>query len=198
MFLIFGLGNPGDEYEGTRHNVGRSVVSLLAKNNDFEDFVPDKKTNSLFSSGKIGKEKVQLFLPEGFMNNSGKTVLKVVKGKPPFLKVVVLHDDLDIPVGRVKISFGKKSGGHRGVESIAKAIKTNDFVRVRIGISPVTVSGKIKKPQGEKDVIDFILGKLTKKEAEDLKKNIKNGSKAIEELVTTDLSSAMNVWNSKV
>lgn len=195
MFYIFGLGNPGDEYIGTRHNVGRDVVSLFAKNADFDEFVFDKKSNSLISEGKFGKQKVALCLPEGFMNNSGKSVSNLVKGKAPFENVVVVHDDLDIPVGRIKISFGKKAGGHRGVESIAKVLKTNDFIRVRVGISPHTASGKIKKPQGEKEVIDFILGKLSKKENEDLKKNIKNASKSLESIVNDGFTNAMNFWN---
>jgi PTH1 family peptidyl-tRNA hydrolase len=196
MFLIFGLGNPGDEYEGTRHNVGRMVLSILAKNNDFDDFSLDKKSNSLISSGKIGKEKVELVMPEGFMNNSGKTVGSLVKTKAPFEKVIVIHDDLDIPIGSIKVSFGKKPGGHRGVESISKVLKSDDFIRVRIGISPKTASGKIKKPQGEKDVIDFILGKLSKSENEALKKTVKNGAKSVEDILNNDLSSAMNFWNS--
>jgi PTH1 family peptidyl-tRNA hydrolase len=196
MFLIFGLGNPGDEYEGTRHNVGRMVLSILAKNNDFDDFSLDKKSNSLISSGKIGKEKVELVMPEGFMNNSGKTVGSLVKTKAPFEKVIVIHDDLDIPIGSIKVSFGKKPGGHRGVESISKVLKSDDFIRVRIGISPKTASGKIKKPQGEKDVIDFILGKLSKSENEALKKTVKNGAKSVEDILNNNLSSAMNFWNS--
>lgn len=196
MFLIFGLGNPGDEYEGTRHNVGRMVVSILAKNNDFDDFILDKKSNSLISSGKIGKEKVELVMPEGFMNNSGKTVGSLVKTKAPFEKVIVIHDDLDIPIGSIKVSFGKKPGGHRGVESVSKVLKSDDFIRIRIGISPKTAFGKIKKPQGEKDVIDFILGKLSKNENEALKKTVKNGAKAVEDILNNDLSFAMNFWNS--
>lgn len=196
MFLIFGLGNPGDEYEGTRHNVGRMVVSILAKNNNFDDFILDKKSNSLISSGKIGKEKVELVMPEGFMNNSGKTVGSLVKTKAPFEKVIVIHDDLDIPIGSIKVSFGKKPGGHRGVESVSKVLKSDDFIRIRIGISPKTASGKIKKPQSEKDVIDFILGKLSKNENEALKKTVKNGAKAVEDILNNDLSFAMNFWNS--
>lgn len=196
MFLIFGLGNPGDEYEGTRHNVGRMVVSILAKNNNFDDFILDKKSNSLISSGKIGKEKVELVMPEGFMNNSGKTIGSLVKTKAPFEKVIVIHDDLDIPIGSIKVSFGKKPGGHRGVESVSKVLKSDDFIRIRIGISPKTASGKIKKPQSEKDVIDFILGKLSKNENEALKKTVKNGAKAVEDILNNDLSFAMNFWNS--
>jgi PTH1 family peptidyl-tRNA hydrolase len=198
MFYIFGLGNPGDEYLGTRHNVGRDAVSLFAKNNDFDDFQFDKKSNSLVSIGKFGKEKVTLCLPQGFMNNSGKTIGYFVKTKPPFLSLIVVHDDLDLPVGRIKVSFGKKSGGHRGVESVAKTLKTKDFIRVRVGISKHTPSGKIKKPQGEKEVIDFILSKLNKKDIEDLKKNIKNGSKALETILSDGFSMAMNIWNQSV
>jgi PTH1 family peptidyl-tRNA hydrolase len=196
MFLIFGLGNPGEEYEGTRHNVGRMIVSILAKNNDFDDFSLDKKSNSLISSGKIGKEKVELVMPEGFMNNSGKTVGSLVKTKTPFEKVIVIHDDLDIPIGSIKVSFGKKPGGHRGVESISKVLKSDDFIRVRIGISPKTSSGRIKKPKGEKEVIDFILGRMNKNESEAIKKTVKNGAKVVEDILNNGLSSAMNFWNS--
>ena len=96
------------------------------------------------------------------MNKSGLAVKPIITSKKKAEALIVIHDDLDLPIGKFKISFNKSSGGHRGVESIIKAIKTEAFTRVRIGISPATPSGKLKKPKGEKDVGDFILGEFKK------------------------------------
>ncbi len=198
MYVIVGLGNPGEEYENTRHNVGRMVVSEFCRKNDIAELAFDKKSNALVSEGKIDKEKVVAVLPETFMNKSGAAVAKFVKSKKAAETLVVVHDELDLPLGRVKVSFNKSSGGHRGVESIKKAVGTEAFVRVRVGISPATASGKLKKPIGEEVVNKFILGKFSKKDEEGLKKISKNLQAALALLVSEGKERAMNEWNGKL
>lgn len=211
MYVIVGLGNPGVEYENTRHNIGRMLVAdffaKIAKDcaksgSDVSEFVFNKKSNALVSEGKIGSgkkaQKVVALLPETFMNKSGAAVGKFVKSKKAAEMLVVVHDELDLPLGRGKISFNKSSGGHRGVESIAKAVGTEAFVRIRIGISPATPSGKLKKPIGEKVVNDFILGKLSKRDEDALKKVSKSFNEVLALLIAEGRDRAMNEWNGKL
>lgn len=183
-YIIAGLGNPGQEYENTRHNVGRMFVEYLRKKESFSEWREDKKLKAAFSDGKVGKSKVLLFEPNGFMNNSGKSLVSLVKNKKQAEQLVVVYDDLDLPLGSLKISFNRGSGGHRGVESVIKALKTRAFIRIRVGTCPATPSGKLKKPDGEKKVIDFILGKFKPKESEVLKKSFKKAHEAVEIMVS--------------
>ncbi len=175
QWIVAGLGNPGVEYDDTRHNVGRDFLRAVEK--------------------KIPK-KIKIVLPDTYMNNSGAAFKKLVTSKKAAESLVVLHDELDLPLGVVKFSFGSGAGGHRGVESIQKAIKTKDFVRIRIGISPSTPSGKIKKPDAEK-VVDFVLGKFKPKEVEKLKKVRKTVADALELLFEEGLDKARTEINSR-
>ena len=124
MNYIVAIGNPGEEYKNTRHNVGRIVLEEFVKKNDFPDWVLDNKLKALSSQSKIGKEKAHLIEPETFMNKSGLSLQPIITSKKKAEELIVIHDDLDLPLGKFKISFNKSSGGHRGVESIIKAIKT--------------------------------------------------------------------------
>lgn len=189
-YIIVGLGNPGEEYVETRHNVGRMVLDAFVKTHELSDFEFDKKLNALVTDGKFGKNKVTLIKPETFMNKSGDSVRSLIKSKKAAETLVVIHDDLDIPLGKMKVSFNKSSGGHRGVESIMKAIKTEEFIRIRIGISAETASGKIKKPQGEEKVIKAILGDFKKDEMPELKKMIKKSVLALEKVIADGWSVA--------
>ncbi len=185
-YIITGLGNPGQEYENTRHNTGRIAVDALAKKIDLDssEWKEDKKLKSEVAKTKIGKNSALLIKPNTFMNKSGDAVRSLVKNKKQAETLVVIHDDLDIPFGKIKISFNKSAGGHRGVESIVKAVKTTSFIRMRIGISPTTASGKMKKPSGEKDVANLILGKFKPSEIESLKKIMKNAVMGLELIIT--------------
>ena len=196
-YTIVGLGNPGEEYENTRHNVGRIVVDEFADKNDFEKLISDKKVKGLCIDGKIGKSKVLLLEPETFMNKSGDSVRYVIKNKKDALGMILIHDDLDLPFGKFKISFNKSSGGHRGVESVIKAVKTTEFTRIRVGISKATPSGKLKKPTTEKDVIALILGKFSKSEFEIMKKVAKNASDAIKMIIEEGREKAMGEFNGR-
>ncbi len=188
MYIIVGLGNPGEEYESTHHNTGRMIISDFAKQHDFPEWVFDKKSNALKSEGKIGKEKVMLLLLETFMNNSGNAVAKFITSKKKAERLIVVHDDLDLPLGRFKISFAKHSAGHKGVESVIRKVKTNEFIRVRVGISPK------KKPDG-KDLLKLLLGKFSPKELPIFKKTIKKIIPALEAIVSEGSEKAMSEFN---
>lgn len=188
MYTIVGLGNPGEEYKMTRHNTGRMVVEDFAKAKKFPDWTFDKKINALKSEKKSGKGKAILILPETFMNNSGNAVVKIITSKKKAEQLVAIHDDLDLPLGKFKISFAKSSAGHRGVESVIKKIKTEKFIRIRVGTSPK------KKPQG-KDVIKFLMGKFPPKELSIFKKTSKKITPALEMIISEGLQKAMSQYN---
>jgi len=196
MYTIVGLGNPGEEYESTRHNTGRYVLLHFLKTFDFPDMVFNKKYQSLASEGKVKKEKVLVLFPETFMNKSGASISSLITSKKKAESLVVVHDDLDLPIGKIKISFNRGTGGHRGVLSIVKTLKTEGFVRIRVGISPASPSGKIKKPKGDRDVEKHILGKWKPPEIEALKKVSKKITGALEVLVTESKEKAMSEFNS--
>lgn len=179
QYLIVGLGNPGEEYADTRHNAGRMVVEAFRKKNDFPEWTTDKSLKALVSKGSWGKDKVVLLMPDNFMNVSGKSVAPLVKNAKDAERTLVVYDDLDLPVGGMKMSFNRSSGGHKGVESIIKALKTKAFARLRVGICPTTPTGKPRKPKGEEAFLDFIVGPFKKAELDEIKKATKRGAEAI-------------------
>ena len=195
-YIIVGLGNPGEEYENTRHNTGRIAVDTFAKKIGVDEWKEDKKIKSEIAKAKLGKNTVLLVKPNTFMNKSGDAVRSLVKSKKAAETLVVVHDDMDIPFGKIKISFNKSSGGHKGVESIIKAVKTEGFIRMRIGICPMTPSGKPKKPQGEKAVIDLILGKMKPSELDSWKKIMKKAADGLESIVIEGRDAATMKINS--
>ena len=160
-YTIVGLGNPGSEYTNTKHNVGRMVIASLADKYDIE-LHEHKPTNALKGSGSVEGEKVVLLAPNTFMNKSGASVMKVVKSVHAAKKLIVVYDDLDLPLGAFKISYGGGSGGHKGIESIARSLKTKDFIRLRVGISGKTPKGILKKPKGEETVIKYLMSDFGK------------------------------------
>jgi peptidyl-tRNA hydrolase, PTH1 family len=193
-YVFVGLGNPGEEYTETRHNTGRILLTSFGKMHDAE-WKTDKKLSAQVAKVKVGKTPVTLVIPDTFMNNSGKAVKPFVGSIKSAEKLMVLYDDLDLPFGASKISFNKSSGGHKGLESIIKNIKTEKFARVRVGISPTTASGKIRKPQGEENVTKVILGKFKTEELAELKKLSKKVNEALEVFVSGGLEKAMTFFN---
>ncbi len=179
MKLVVGLGNPGAEYENTRHNTGRIMVGVVEKKLDKEN----------------NKQKIKFLTPDNFMNNSGKAVAPLVKNKKDLKDLVVIYDDIDLQLGKIKISFDRSSGGHNGLESIIKKLKSKEFVRIRVGISPATPKGVVKKPQGEKAVLNFLLGEFKKSELETIKKLSKTVTEAIETIFTEGKEKAMSLYN---
>ncbi|MCH8050172.1 aminoacyl-tRNA hydrolase [Patescibacteria group bacterium] len=194
-YIFVGLGNPGDEYKNSRHNTGRMVLEYLHNAGDFSEWKHNVKLNALVSKGKIRSKVVTLIEPETMMNKSGYSLSGLVTNAKSAENIVVLYDDIDLPLGRVKISFGRGSGGHKGLASIIKKIKTKDFVRFRIGISLPLKRGGVKKPKGESGVIDFILGDFSKKEKAQINKIAKQVSEVAEALVTKGLNNARNSFN---
>lgn len=191
LWIIVGLGNPDRTYEQTRHNTGRDAVRLFGLKAGFGEWKENAKAMALVA----GDKRMTLVLPNTYMNKSGNAVAHFVKAAKAAERLVVIHDDLDLPVGKIKISFGRGSGGHKGVESVMRAIKTKKFVRVRIGVSPVGASGKTKKPQGEKEVENFILSKFKSNEQVQLKKVLKQVSEVIAVLVKEGRERAMGAFN---
>ncbi len=194
MYYIIGLGNPGGEYKISRHNTGRIVVENFNKKEEIGDFELNKKLNALIASGKTGKENVELIMPETYMNKSGLSLRSLITNKKRTQNLIVIHDDIDLPLGKFKISFARGSGGHKGVESVIKNIKTQDFIRIRVGISPSTPSGKLKKPEGKK-MVDFIIGNFKPKEIQVLKKVSNKISQALRVIIDEGLSKAMSLFN---
>ncbi len=195
MMLIVGLGNPGEEYAKTRHNAGRIILEHIANAEEFSDWKNDMKTKSLRAKGEVEGEKFDFMLPETFMNNSGNAVAQVIDDKKKLKNLVVVYDDLDIPVGSLKISFNRSSGGHNGVESIIKKVKSKEFVRIRIGVSPHTPTGKLKKPSGEQAVLKFLLGAFKEDELKTLKKQSKLVTEILSTLANGGKDKAMSLYN---
>lgn len=211
MKLIVGLGNPGEKYERTRHNLGFMVVEKFLK-----DFQPVSQTiwsketkfkseiakiewqrrSSLRSSGQALVEKVILIKPNTYMNNSGMAVqLAISYWRLATSDVWIIHDDIDLPLGTMKIRFGGASAGHKGIESIITSLKTDKFWRFRmgIGISRLKIQDEKSKI---KNVEDFVLGEFSAAEKGKLKDLIKRGSKAIQTGLENGLETAMNRFNS--
>lgn len=187
MLLVVGLGNPGEEYKSTRHNIGRETVRSLRKEAGLRDFRFEKKWNVWISEGKIGKEKAVLLIPDTFVNKSGTAVAPVArffKVKPK--DIFLVHDDADLPLGRAKLSFAKHSAGHKGVESVIRALKTIEFWRFRLGIA------------GRKDIPaeKIVLKKFSPEEMRVAKKVIKKTIKAIDIAAQEGPDRAMNQYNS--
>src|SRR3989338_2023889 len=211
MFILVGLGNPGEEYETTRHNTGAMVLDVFRKTQDFPEWALDTKRKALTSEGSVSssqvkgqRSKVLLLQPQTFMNKSGESLKNLPlatknlrQGKKKIKEIpnlVVLHDDLDIPFGKFKISFDKSSGGHRGVESIIRTVKTRGFTRVRIGIAQSQAA--VAKSQDDKTVEKIILGKFTPDQITTLKKMAKFIAEGLSVLITEGREKAMSQYHS--
>ena len=185
MILIAGLGNPGEKFKNTRHNVGFMVIDAFAEKNNFPDFKFSKKFNSLISEEILYGEKITLTKPQTFMNNSGVAVKKILSStKTTRPGLVVIHDDIDLPLGKIKIVKNRGSAGHKGVQSIIEKLGTNEFIRLRVGILPE--SGKPKNPE------KFVLQKFTK---EIMEKAIDKAVNALDLLIKEGVEKAMNEYN---
>ena len=195
--VIVGLGNPGKEYEKTRHNAGRNAALLVAKLESFDEPVFNKKANAFIAKGKIGNEGATIVLPETFVNLSGKAVAQFIKSPKAAKNLLVIHDDLDLPLGTIKMVFGRGSGGHKGVESIMRAVKTQDFTRIRIGISAEGKKHQTKKVSGEEKVIKHVIGKWKPGEEAMLKKVLKKAAEAARLFVAEGIDSATQFANTR-
>lgn len=190
-YIIAGLGNPGEEYENTRHNTGEMMLRSLTD----DDFSFDKKMNAEVAVATIGKEKVKLVFPHTFMNNSGKALTYLVKSVKAAEKLIVIYDDFNLPLGTLRLSFNRSSGGHNGLESIIQHLKTEAFIRIRIGVAPENSKGNAKVPHGDEKIEKFILGKFKEAEMKEMKKIAKKIPEIVEMIITEGKEKAMSVYN---
>lgn len=196
MILIVGLGNPGRKFQKSRHNLGFMVIEGFRIKNDFKEFKFSRKSNSLISGGFINNQRIILARPQTFMNNSGQSVKLLLKKLNNSAmtelmslpnRLFVIHDDIDLPLGKIKIVKNRGAGGHKGVESIIKELKTKNFIRFRIGIQP-----KIGKP---KNVEKYVLQKFSKTEEKVIRVAIKKTCLAIGTTLKKGLEKTMAQYN---
>jgi len=199
MILLVGLGNPGKKYINTRHNIGFWIVDKFARKNNFPEFklskpftffakkVKGKKFSSLISEGSLDSKKVIIAKPQTFMNQSGKAVKKIITYyQLPVTNLLVVHDDIDLLLGKIRIVKNRGAAGHKGVESIIKEIGTKGFVRFRVGIQPGA------KP---KEAERFVLQKFKKDEEEIIKEAVNKIVEAIESTLREGLEKSMSEYN---
>jgi len=191
MILIVGLGNPGQKFQKTRHNVGFRVLDLFQKENNFPDFSLSKKFNSLISKEVLEQKKIILAKPQTFMNDSGKAVKRLISNiQYPVSNLWVVHDDIDLSLGEIKIVKNRGSAGHKGVQSIINEIGTKNFIRFRIGIKKAQNS-KFKTQKLDK----FVLQNFTRDEEKIVNEIIKKTAEAIEVAIIKDLEKSMGKFN---
>ncbi|MCK9578374.1 aminoacyl-tRNA hydrolase [bacterium] len=183
MFIIVGLGNPGKEYEYTRHNIGFRVVDFFAYQNGFSEFKLSKKYNALLSEGTIDGMDAILIKPQTFMNLSGKSVRSILDfyKLDPKKDLIVISDDADVTIGQIKIQRGKSSAGHKGVKSIIDETGTKDFLRLRIGIDSEDPAYKL--PAEESGLEAVVLKNFTATEEEILDNTISEASEHIKNIL---------------
>ena len=183
MKLIVGLGNPDKEYDKTRHNVGFMVIDNYLGSVNWSN-----KFNALYCEKVINGEKIIFVKPLTYMNNSGNAVGEFVRYFNIDNKdILVIQDDLDLNVGDYKLKMHSSSGGHNGIKSIIASLGNQDFPRLKVGI------GSVKKDE----VIDYVLGKFSKKEMEILNNELSTFRKIIESFVNVGIDKTMNVYNTK-
>ncbi len=167
MHYVVALGNSGEEYKNTRHNMGFLVLDYVVEKLGLSEPVSYMAYKGRITEGAVLGNKTTFLYPETFMNNSGLAVKKLV---PPdeIENLIVIHDDIDLPLGDIKISKNRGDGGHNGVKSIINHLGTKDFTRIRIGIAPInTETGLPARPEGS-ELPDFVLNKFSKRELEEL------------------------------
>lgn len=185
MWLIVGLGNPGNEYDGTRHNVGFEVVDALAERASAA--FSDRKFKARLGRGKLEGQECLFMKPQTFMNLSGESVGPALGFyKLTTTDVVVLHDDLDLDVGRLKLKQGGGHGGHNGLRSLIEHLPDANFVRVRIGVG---------RPPPRWDVADYVLSRFRSEERDAIERALKDAQEATETIIRDGLRRAMNVYN---
>jgi PTH1 family peptidyl-tRNA hydrolase len=186
--LVVGLGNPGADYQHTRHNVGADVIALLADRHGGS--LKRSKERALVAEVRVGDHRVALALPQTYMNLSGESVGLLVKrhGITDAERVVVVHDELDLPLGRVKVKRGGGLAGHNGLRSIKAHLHTDEFLRVRIGIG---------KPPSKEQGVDHVLRRPSKSERVELEIAVQEAADAVEAILAEGVDAAMNRYNTR-
>ncbi|MBI2065091.1 MAG: aminoacyl-tRNA hydrolase [Candidatus Yanofskybacteria bacterium] len=176
--LIIGIGNPDEQYRDTRHNVGFMMLDYIAKKSDSSNWEFNKKLNAEVVKCKLEKGSVVLAKAHTYVNKTGEAAVKLKNFyKVKSEQILVIQDDLDIPFENTKVSFDKNSGGHKGIESIMKALKTKKFYRLRIGLAKPALQKARQQTDKRRDefVMKFVLSKFSPSEQDELKKIFKEG-----------------------
>jgi peptidyl-tRNA hydrolase, PTH1 family len=186
--LVVGLGNPGPEYAGTRHNAGAEVVELLAARHGGR--LRASKEHALSGDVRIHGKRVALAFPQTYMNDSGRSVAALVRrhGVTDPTRIVVVHDELDLPLGRLQVKGGGGLAGHNGIKSIRDHLHSSDFLRIRIGIG---------KPPGRQEGADHVLRRPTKAQRDELDVIVQEAADAVELILTAGVDAAMNRYNQR-
>lgn len=187
MYLIAGLGNPGNRYKNTRHNIGFMVLEKIAAR--WEVDLKQKSFDALWNRGKIAGVNVLLAMPQTYMNLSGNAVGKLIAYfKIDVSNLIIIHDDLDLSPGSVRLKQGGGDAGHKGLKSITRSLDSADFMRVRMGIG---------RPADKGEVEDYVLRRFDSEEKVLFKQKIQLASEAVAEIVTSGLQQAMAKYHTK-
>ena len=185
MVLIVGLGNPGNEYANTRHNMGFDTINKLAKQYNIE--INKHKFKGIYGTGMIENEKVILLKPQTYMNLSGKCVKEFLDFyKIEREKMIIIYDDMDVEPGKIKIRKQGSAGSHNGMKSVISEIQTQEFPRIRIGIG---------RPIHENDKINYVIGNIPEEEMEKLEEGIEKAKEATIDILAKGIDHAMNKFN---
>ena len=185
MYLIVGLGNPEEEYNKTRHNMGFKAINKIAEKYNMQ--LNKCKFQGLYESGLIENQKVILIKPQTFMNLSGNCVKEIVDFyKIDKENILVIYDDMDIGPGQIKIRKKGSAGGHNGMKSIIKMLGTEEFARIRIGIG---------RPKHNGDEINYVIGSIPEEEIPSLEEGIEKAKEAVIEILKNGIDIAMNKFN---
>ncbi|MEE1074775.1 MAG: aminoacyl-tRNA hydrolase [Acutalibacteraceae bacterium] len=186
-WLVVGLGNPGLQYENTRHNAGFMAVDKFAEDNGFK--FNKNKYNALLGECKIGDLRILVIKPQTYMNNSGSAVAGVSTFyKIPAERIIVLHDDISFDVGKLRMRRKGSDGGQKGLRDIIELLGTEDITRIKIGVG--------RKPHPDADTANWVLGKIPKEQTAELEKTLEKASAAVKEIILRGIDSAMNKYNS--
>lgn len=186
MFVIVGLGNPGAKYEETRHNVGFKTIDILAKQLKVD--LSKKKFKALVGEGNLCNQKVVLIKPQTYMNLSGESVYNAISWyKIPLSNLIIIYDDIDLPVGKLRIRRNGSAGTHNGMRSILDYIQSEEFPRIRIGVGA--------PPHKEFDLADYVLSRFTSEEKPQVDTSLHNAAEAAMLIVQNDIAAAMNRFN---
>lgn len=187
MILIIGLGNPGNEYELTRHNIGFVVFDKIVENLEGSGIQYHKYESLIIENCYLDK-KITLLKPLTFMNNSGSAVIQFYRNFSDEIEsILVIHDDLDVEFGQIKLKAGGGTGGHNGLDSIIRKLGSCDFDRLRFGIG---------RPAGRKDASDFVLAKFKKIELAELPFLVDKSVEAVKDYISRGIDYTMNKYNS--
>jgi PTH1 family peptidyl-tRNA hydrolase len=195
MFYIVGLGNHGEKYQNTRHNVGWIVCDYVRGKASLPDLAPDNSMSGRVTEGKLSGAGIRMLYPDTYMNNSGAAVAKFVP-RNEVGSLIVIHDDIDLPLGEIKLGKGRGDGGNNGIKSIIDKLSTKDFIRIRVGIAPRSFwTGEVKRPKGGGPLERFVLKPFTRSEAPKLEEVKERAYGALQEILQNGLNSAMNKFN---